>query len=161
MTKNNEDKQGWISLHRKIRDNWIWTDPVKLKWWLDIVMEVNHKARKVNIGLHIVDCGRGQSIRSLQGWAERWNVSKSSARHFLNLLHGDSMIILENIKISTRITVCNYDNYNNVAHARETDEKREAYTNNNDKQLKKGFSQNSEEKVDVVHYDNMITNDTR
>ena len=118
-------EKGWICLHRKIRDNWIWKDPVKLKWWLDILLQVNHdgKTVKVNLGLEIVDCRRGQSVMSLRNWAERWNVSKDCARHFLSLLQRDNMIRIENVKKSTRITVCNYESYNLTAHARETDER--------------------------------------
>lgn len=117
---------GWIWLHRKIREHWIWNDPVKLKWWLDILMQVNHdkKTVKVNVGLNIIECKRGQTVMSLQHWAERWNVSKGCARHFLDLLQKDNMILRENVKKSTRITVCNYDTYNGGAHDRETIGKR-------------------------------------
>jgi hypothetical protein len=114
--------EGWIKLYRQIRENWIWSDPVKFKWWCDILLQVNHdeKIVKVNIGLKNIECGRGQSVMSLQNWAERWNVSKGCARHFLTLLQNDGMIKIENVTKSTRITVCNYDFYNQVTHARET-----------------------------------------
>jgi hypothetical protein len=135
-------QDGWISLHRKIRDNWIWNDPVKLKWWIDILLEANHEPKKVNIGMKLINCGRGESIRSLKGWAERWNVSKSCARHFLKLLQDDNMITAHTIRskscaICTHLTVCNYDNYQTPAHTRETREKHERYPNNKDKQLNK------------------------
>jgi len=134
-------EKGWICLHRKIRDHWLWNDPVKLKWWLDILLQVNHdkKTVKVNIGLQIIECGRGQTIMSLRNWSERWNISKDSARHFLTLLQDDGMIKMENVKKSTRITVCNYGSYNKPAHARETDERQtrdrretDGHPNNND-----------------------------
>lgn len=117
---------GWISLHRKIRDNWIWKDPVKLKWWMDILLQVNHdeKIVKVNIGLKNIDCGRGQSVMSLQNWAKRWNVSKGCARAYLGLLQKEKMIVMENVTKSTRITVCHFDSYNKPAHALKTHEKR-------------------------------------
>ena len=118
-------ENGWICLHRKIRDHWLWNDPEKLKWWFDILLQVNHseKSVKVNLGLKIIECGRGQTIMSLNNWAERWNVSRDCARHFLHLLQNDDMIKMENVKKSTRITVCNYDTYNLPAHARQTDDK--------------------------------------
>jgi hypothetical protein len=116
---------GWIKLHRQVRDHWIWCDPVKLKWWLDIIMDVNHSMAKVNIGFNLVECGRGQSVRSLQGWADRWNISKDSARHFLMLLAKDKMIVLESLKFTTRITVCNYDIYNEPTHSKQTEGKHE------------------------------------
>ncbi len=148
---------GWIKLHRPIRDHWIWGDATKLKWWLDIVMEVNHAPAKVNIGYNLIECDRGQTVRSLQGWAERWNVSKDSARHFLRLLAKDKMIVLESLNITTRITVCNYDIYNEPTHESQTEAKRkpngsqtEADPNKNNKEeiknnKEKDFSQREEE----------------
>jgi len=115
-------EKGWIRLHRKMRENWIWSDPVKFKWWCDILLQVNHdeKIVKVNIGLQNIDCGRGQSIMSLQNWAERWNVSKGCARAYLGLLCKENMITMESVTKSTRITVCNYDFYNPLTHALKT-----------------------------------------
>jgi len=141
---------GWIWLHRKLREHWIWTDPIKLKWWLDILLEVNHKKMKVNLGFKLVDCDRGQTIKSLQGWAQRWGVSKDSARHFLRLLQDDNMIKTENLKYTTRITVCNYDEYNTPAHEKQTETKRrpngdhtETDPNNKDNKDKKVNNENN------------------
>ena len=69
---------------------------------------------------------RGQTVMSLQKLGhEVWNVSKSSARHFLQLLEKDKMIRLENMKFTTRITVfLNHDNYNYEAHETKTETKR-------------------------------------
>jgi len=38
---------GWLKIDRKIRDNWIWEDPVKLKWRIDILLTVNFEDKKV------------------------------------------------------------------------------------------------------------------
>jgi len=124
--------QGWISLHRKIRDHWIWKDPVKLKWWIDILMEVNHSDNMVNLGNQLIECKRGQSVMSLSSWAKRWGVTKDKARNFFVLLEKDNMITRENVVKSTRITVCNYNSYQDVSHANQTQTKRKLNTNNND-----------------------------
>ena len=42
---------GWIMLHRKITEHWIWGDPVKLKWWIDILITVNHADEKSQPGV--------------------------------------------------------------------------------------------------------------
>jgi hypothetical protein len=122
--------EGWIKLYRKIRDNWIWQDPVKFQWWIDILLEVNHSLNKVAIGFEVYECKRGQSVRSLQGWANRWGVSKDTARNFLMMLEKDGMILHESLKKTTRITVCNYDTYQIEIHDKQTNGKRQA----NDKQ---------------------------
>lgn len=132
--------EGWIKLHRQITEHWIWRDPIKFQWWVDVLLSVNHEDVKVNIGYEIYECKRGQSIMSLQSWGKRWGVSKETARHFLNLLEKDNMIVRESISKSTRITVCNYDTYQCSAHdsltmARQSldDGLTQAHPNKNDK----------------------------
>lgn len=134
---------GWIRLHRQIRDHWLWSDSNKLKMWLDIILEVNHAPAKMVLGYNLIECQRGQTVRSLQGWADRWNISKDSARHFLMLLQKDNMIVLENMNFTTRLTVCNYDRYNTLAHGDQTEAKRKPngsqtgpHPNNNNKEGK-------------------------
>lgn len=134
---------GWIKIHRQLTEHWIWKDPDKLKWWLDILLTVNHTDAKVNIGLQLFDCKRGQSIMSLSNWAARWGVSKDKARNFLVLLEKDGMILHESLGKTTRITICNYDSYQGNLHDNQTITKRKAtakspqsHTNKNEKKNK-------------------------
>lgn len=117
-------KEGWICLHRQIREHWIWTDPEKFQWWIDILLSVNHEPRKVNIGNEIIDCQAGQSVMSLATWAARWKTNKSRVRRFFELLKNDSMIDTEGVGKSTRITVCNYAHYQGLRNDSETQVKR-------------------------------------
>lgn len=131
---------GWIKLQRAIKEHWIWKDPVKLKWWIDILISVNHAPTKVNIGNQLFECGRGQSIQSLGNWANQWGVSKDKARNFLVLLEKDGMISHESVGKSTRITVCKYDIYQGDLHDSQTivqrsynDDTTQSHPNKNDK----------------------------
>lgn len=131
--------KGWICLHRSIQEHWIWQDPVKLKWWIDILISVNHEGKKVNIGLKLIECDRGQSVLSLSNWAKRWNVSKHTVNNFFTLLKNDNMITTENLIKTIRITVCKYDTYQDVLNASGTDGEQsgnasgtDGETNNND-----------------------------
>lgn len=131
--------EGWIKIHRGISSHWIWKDSDKLKWWLDILLQVNHAPNKVNIGNQLFECGRGQSVMSLGTWANRWGVSKDKARNFLVLLEKDGMISHESLGKTTRITVCNYGNYQDGLHDSQTQDQRPnndsqtpSHTNNND-----------------------------
>ena len=134
---------GWIKLYRSIQKHWIWQDPVKLKWWIDILLSVNHSGRKINIGYEIFDCAPGQTIMSLQNWGFRWNVSKDTVRNFFTLLKKDKMILTENLKKTTRLTVCNYVNYQCNLHDEQTtalrlpyDKQTQGDPNKNDKKEK-------------------------
>ena len=108
--------QGWISLHRKFQDNPLWKESrtfSKAEAWIDILMEVRHdeKQDKIMIKNTLITCGRGQSIKSIQTWAERWNWSVSAVRRFMHFLKREGMVTIENLRKTTRLTVCNYSTY--------------------------------------------------
>jgi uncharacterized phage protein (TIGR02220 family) len=127
---------GWIKLHRKIKDHWIFEDPVKFQWWIKILLYVSHSDSKVNIKNQLIDVKRGQSVRSLSSWAEILKTSKDKVRNFFKLLENDNMILHENLTISTRLTVCNYESYQVGLHANQTQSKRNSYTDKNYKNNK-------------------------
>jgi len=131
-------EKGWISLHRRIKNHWIWKSDRRLKWWIDILITVNHKEEKILINGQLIGCKRGQSVRSLDAWAKDWNVSKGAVRDFFKLLQADSMINAENLKITTRITVCNYDSYQSGIHTEGTQREHRGNTNNNEDNDNKG-----------------------
>ena len=108
---------GWISLHRKFTENWIWKENrvfSRAEAWLDILMSVNHIEKKFAIKDKLFIVKRGESIHSLTTWGKRWKWDKSKVRRFLNLLQSDSMVVLTNEQKTTRLTVCNYDSYQNI-----------------------------------------------
>lgn len=114
---------GWIKLNRNIKSHWIWTSNHRLKWWVDILLTVNHAPNKILIGNQLLDCDRGQTLRSLETWAKDWSVTKKTVKDFFKLLQGDGMIVTENLRITTRLTVCNYEFYQRTVNGQETDSK--------------------------------------
>lgn len=133
--------RGFIPLYRKTKDNWIYSDCNKLGAWCKILMEVNHKPKKTELEGELVYCDRGQSINSLDTWrgifGKGWTIAK--VRTFFKTLKNDSMITLEGLRKTTRLTVCNYESYNNdqqrdnteIAERQQRDNN-EVTTNNND-----------------------------
>jgi hypothetical protein len=118
---------GWIKLHRGIKTHWIYTDKRKFsrfEAWIDILLTVNYAPAKTMIKGKLIEIKRGQSILSLDSWANNWNWDKSSVRRFLELLKKDGMIQLENETVTTRLTVCNYDSYQLEENANKTQVKR-------------------------------------
>jgi hypothetical protein len=118
--------EGWIKLHRQITEHWIWKDPVKFQWWMDMLLMANHADNKLCIGMQLIECKRGQTVMSLTNWSKRWKVSRDTVRNFLVLLEKDTMISHENLVNSTRITICNYDTYQTDLHDSQTQSKRKA-----------------------------------
>lgn len=134
---------GWISMHRKIQEHWVWSDASYFKAWAAILLNVNHTPKKALIKGKLLECERGQSLNSLSTWGKIFgNWSTKKVRTFLKNLEIDKMVVVESVGITTRLTVCNYDEYQTGGHAEETQKKRAGhargtrgartgYTNNN------------------------------
>ncbi|HDJ3124855.1 TPA: DnaD domain protein [Staphylococcus aureus] len=102
---------GWIKIHRKIIDHWIWTDSKRLKWWMDLLLLTNHSDKKVMLGGKLVVLKRGSFHTSELKLSERWNVSRNTVRNYLNALEKDNMITTKKSKNGTTIIVHNYGIY--------------------------------------------------
>ena len=106
---------GWIKLHRKFLEHWLYTKEKRpftfREAWLDLLLNVNYEEKKVNLGYEVFECKPGQSLLSMQSWAARWHWSSSKVRRFLSLLKKDEMVLLENVRKSTRITIINWESY--------------------------------------------------
>jgi DNA-binding transcriptional regulator YhcF (GntR family) len=150
VSKSEKTAMGYICLHRSIRDHWIYQDEKKFKWWCDILMECNHSDQKLSIGFQLIECKRGQTVNSLQTWAKMWRVDVGQVRRFFQLLQNDGMVVTENVKKTTRLTVCNYDNYNNRRQANDTQM--------NLKQIQSEFKTNTNNNV---KNDNNVKNEER
>lgn len=113
---------GFISLHRKVTEHWVFNRSDYFKAWVTMLMSVNHKANKVLIGSSLIECNRGQSLNSLNTWVEKFgdDWTKQKVRTFFKLLQDDSMINTENVSKTTRLTICNYDSYQNPQHGNNT-----------------------------------------
>lgn len=115
---------GWIKIHRKMMEHWIYQNSHYFHWWTDLLMNANFEDKKILIKGNLYECKRGQSLYSLDTWAKRWKVDKSKVRRFLQLLQNDGMIVIENVSVSTRLTICKYECYQDERNADETQVKR-------------------------------------
>ena len=118
---------GWIKLHRDIQRHWIYTEKrkfSKFEAWTDILLSVNHAQAKTIIKGKLITIDRGESILSLDSWANKWGWNKSAVNRFFELLKKDGMILLKNETVTTRLTVCNYASYQDERNDNETQTKR-------------------------------------
>ena len=144
------DDTGWIKLHRKIQLNPLWTERRRFsraEAWIDILMEARHdpEPARLLIGNKIIECKRGECIKSLDTWANRWKWNKSAVRRFFDLLQGMNQIRHENETKTTRLCVCNYETYNGTRRENETEMKRKR--NADETHLTPNKNDNTEENV--------------
>ena len=106
---------GWIKLFRKIQSHWIWQDEKKLKWWLSILLNVNHAPQKFPVGDELLVCEAGQSFRSIEQWTSMFGCSKKTTAKFFDLLKKDGMISCEIVGNGNRrkhlLSVLNWEEY--------------------------------------------------
>lgn len=105
---------GWIKLYRAIRSNWIWANGNEryAKWWMDLIMMVNHEPRKVLVNGNLITIGVGQRLTSIKKLAETWGTTRRTVDRFLSLLAEDDMIEVQKSKTNgTTIEVLHYADY--------------------------------------------------
>jgi len=132
---------GWISIHRKIMDCWIWNDEPfsKGQAWVDLLLLANHQDKKISFDGGLVTVKAGQRLTSIKQLSERWRWSRHKVSDFLNLLEKDEMIEQKRDNKKTLITIVNYEVYQgeNVCEGHQKDIKRTSKghqkdTNNNE-----------------------------
>jgi DNA replication protein DnaD len=144
---------GWIKIHRCITNHWIYTEKrsfSKFEAWIDILMTVNFADAQVLIKGKLYQVKRGQSILSMDSWANRWNWNKSKVRRFMDLLQKDSMIVIKTDTITTQLTVCNYESYQDERHTDKPQTKRKRNTNETQTTPIKEEEEEQEEKKEKV-----------
>jgi uncharacterized protein YaaR (DUF327 family) len=139
--------KGWIKLHRKIMDSDGYFDEpfCKNMAWIDLLLLANHDTKVITKrGLKIM-VERGQVGYSELSLAKRWKWSRDKVRRFLKYLENGQkgnttefektiqQIIQQKNRITTLITILNYEKYQEAIQQtiQQTSEKR--YTNKNSK----------------------------
>ncbi|MCD8797407.1 DnaD domain protein [Mammaliicoccus sciuri] len=161
---------GWISLHRSIENHWTFKENrkfSKFEAWIDILLMVNHKDKKIVLGNELVFVKRGQKITSIRKLCERWSWSNNKVKNFLKLLEEDGMLIAKSDAKKTLLTVVNYDIYQHEdlekrrksdANASQVHQVSDAnasqtHTNNNDNKENNENNDNKENKKTSTVYD--------
>ena len=79
------NEKGWITIHRKIKDNWIWNDKEpfdKRSAWIDLILKANHKNKKFLYNGKLIEVERGSRITSIKKISEEWHWSRKKVKNF-------------------------------------------------------------------------------
>ena len=168
-------QDGWISIHRQIRENWVWDDKPfdKTHAWIDLLLNANHQDNKINLGTELILVPRGSFITSELKLMDRWGWSKTKLRSFLKLLQEDNMIIKISDKKKTTVTIVNYNVYQESENQEKTSEKLQENhkktieklkkdTNNNVNNVNNGIIKEKDietidESIKKIHYADNVT----
>ncbi len=103
--------KGWIAIHRKIIDNWIWSEAIYLKRWLDLLFCAAWEPTIWRCGSIKINLERGQLVTSVRRLIHRWGSNGRFITEFLDILEDENMIRREKVQKLTIITIVNYDKY--------------------------------------------------
>lgn len=104
---------GWIKLHRQILDDPLYfAEPfTRMQAFIDIILIANIKQTTFfKRGIKIT-VERGQTVRSEDELALRWQWSRGKVRRFLVELQNDNKIVQQKSRVCSCISVVNYDKY--------------------------------------------------
>lgn len=118
------ESSGWIKLHRKIQDCFIWDDKPydRARAWIDLLLSAMHKDKKTMIDGKIVTIGKGSFLTSVLKLSEKWGWGRKKTTAFLEMLEMEQMIRTERTPKGTTVTIINYEKYQVEGTTEETTE---------------------------------------
>lgn len=154
---------GWISIHRKIQDCWIWMDEPfsKGQAWVDLLLLVNHEDKKKMVDGKLMTIKTGQKLTSIRQLAERWQWSREKVARFLSILESDEMVVLKKSHHYTIVEVSNYADYQGIlreekatdkpqkSHQKATDKPQTDTNNKENNENKNNISQELRSKLEA------------
>ena len=103
--------EGWIKLHRKIQDNWLWQEKrkfSKFEAWVSLLLKANHKENKILVGNEIITIQSGSFMTSEVNLSKEWAWSRNTVRKFLLLLKKEKMLTQT---CTTKYTIISIENW--------------------------------------------------
>ncbi|EAF0539815.1 hypothetical protein LG096_002881, partial [Listeria monocytogenes] len=161
---------GYIALHRKIIDSWIWQDPEFYRLWSYCLIKASFKEREIFLGQQIVKLNPGQFVIGREKLEEAMNVGLKNKRtavtwwRRLQKLEKAQMLNIKSYNKFSVVTIENWGFYqgsdieNEQQNEQQTNNKRttdvqQTITNNKDNKEKNDNKDNNkrQNKFDEVH----------
>lgn len=104
---------GWISLDRKIIDNWVWKDkPFSTgQAWVDMLLRANHKENQIMFEGKVITVQRGSFVTSILKLSDAYGWDRRKFTKFFDALESQKMVTTNRTTHGTTVTIVNYDVY--------------------------------------------------
>lgn len=104
---------GWIRLHRQLQENQFWIEKPfsRGQAWVDLLLLANYKRGHFRVRGITIPVERGQVGWSTVSLASRWGWSRAKAKRFFRDLENEGQIVQQTNRISSLLTVINYNLY--------------------------------------------------
>ena len=104
---------GWVSLHRKLLDSIVFSNPKLLKVWIWCLLKATHTEHTQMVGLVKVELKKGDFITGRFKGAEELNLNPNTFYKYLKVLEGEKQIELISNNKFTVVSVINWEVYQN------------------------------------------------
>jgi DNA replication protein DnaD len=142
-------QKGWIKIHKQIKDSAVWSDPLRLKAWIDILISANYEDKEWFANGSVVQIKRGQFVTSNRKLQEAWGCSGKTVKKVLTQFTDLKMIKVEfPNKKYTLITVVKYGDFQDVGNA-------EGYTEGNTESHTEGYTEGNAEYTQLKNIKNI------
>ncbi len=113
---------GFVLLHRKMFSNKMWLSEkfTKAQAWVDLFANANHAPGSFYVRGNEVKIGRGQLGWSIENMAQRWRWNRKTVMRFLSVLEQGQQIGQQRTRLTTIITIVNYDKYQDKGTSKRT-----------------------------------------
>lgn len=112
---------GWIKIHRKILDSLVFQDDKYFRVFMYILLKVNHADAEILFLGKKMTVKRGQFLTGRKSLSEAIKMSQTTLERVLKFLEDERMIGQQKTNKFRVISVCNYDQYQEVDNKRTTD----------------------------------------
>jgi len=126
--------QGWITIHRKIKDSPFYKDSEAIHLWIHILLSANHKNNKFLIGNKMIDIPRGCILTGRKSLSAQTGINESKIQRLLKLFESEQQIEQQTFSKYRLISIVNYDSYQKdeqQKNSKRTASEQQVNTNNN------------------------------
>ncbi|PTN09312.1 hypothetical protein C8N47_105153 [Mangrovibacterium marinum] len=108
-------ESGWICLYRSLAQSPLWLTETFTRGqaWVDLLVLANYSDGFIRVRGSKIDVKRGQLGWSMLKLAGRWDWSRDKVKRFFNELEKEGKITQQNSKLTSIITINNYEYYQN------------------------------------------------
>lgn len=107
-------KNGWIKLHRQIKDSPYYKNGAAMQTWLECLLRAAHGEEKIYLKRQQRNLQRGQFPMGREEFGQSIGISGSTAWFWLQQFKADSMIDIETSSKGSIVTVLNWNEYQEV-----------------------------------------------
>ena len=108
--------EGWILVHRRIKEHWIWLNDKQAFRWIDMIIMAAWKDEFIYIRSNSVQMKRGQIVTTIRALARRWKTNIRVVSSFIKILEDAGMITCDRSShLWIIITLVNYNKYQSLA----------------------------------------------